>query len=58
MLFFNAKSHHRGIAPQASVRRVPKGDSAAVLKWIQSVREIHAAAPAPSVQYAGLVRKF
>jgi len=49
------QSHHRGIAPQASVRRVPKGDSAAVLKWIQSVREIHAAAPAPSVQYAGPV---
>lgn len=46
---------HKGVAPQASVRRVQRNDAQALQKWIQSVRDIHAAAPAPSVQYSGPV---
>jgi len=46
---------HKGVAPAASIRRVPYNDGQSLQKWVQSVREIHAAAPAPSVQYSGPV---
>jgi len=46
---------HKGSAIQTSVRRVKATDSAGLQKWVQSVREIHSGAPAPSVQYNGPV---
>jgi intraflagellar transport protein 46 len=46
---------HKGVTPQASIRRVKVGDGEALSKWVDSVREIHTAAPAPSVQYNGPV---
>lgn len=49
------QTRHRGITPQAAVRRVKPADEAALNKWIDSVREIHTSAPAPSVQYTGPV---
>merc|ERR1712168_188183 len=49
------QTRHRGITPQASVRRVKPHDENALNKWIDSVREIHTSAPAPSVQYSGPV---
>ena len=46
---------HKGVAPAASIRRVAHSESGALQKWVQNVREIHSAAPAPSVQYSGPV---
>merc|ERR1712142_1025983 len=46
---------HKGVAPAASIRRVARNESGALQKWVQNVREIHSAAPAPSVQYSGPV---
>jgi len=46
---------HKGVTPQASIRAVKSTDTASISKWIGSVRDIHTAAPAPSVQYNGPV---
>ena len=60
---------HKGVTPQgnlrhirymvinisASIRRVKVSDTESLSKWVDSVREIHTAAPAPSVQYNGPV---
>ena len=37
------------------MRRVKATDESSLNKWIESVREIHTSAPAPSVQYSGPV---
>merc|ERR1711953_1164495 len=49
------QTQHRGTTPQAAVRRVKPTDEGALTKWIESVRDIHTTAPAPSVQYTGPV---